>query len=201
MKNSYICYHIVSHIIKLAGHIWYGGRVLGKENIPKKGRVILVGNHTSSLDAYMLYCGTNRPIHFLGKKELFESKFGWFFKKMHLIPVDRNGNNDETKKLTLKLLNEEKVIGIFPEGTYHDNGSKTKKELLLPFKPGAISFAEKSGAPIIPFAIFGNWKFRGHPIIVFGKSIYVDKINNEDKVKYLENIIKDMLIEINKTSK
>ena len=70
--------------------------------------------------------------------------------------------------------------------------ARTKSELLLPFKPGAISFAEKSGAPIIPFAIIGKFKFRSKPTIIFGKPIYADKIEG-DKVKYLENIIKEML--------
>lgn len=196
-SNRYIGYHIFYNIIKFAGNIWYGSKVIGKNNIPKNGSCILAGNHTSNFDPYLLFKGTNRPIHFIAKKELFKGSFGWFFKIMHLIPVDRDHKNPEAKNFTLNLLNNNKVIGIFPEGTFHDKGSKTKKELLLPFKPGAISFAEKSGAPIIPFAIIGKFKFRSKPTIVFGKPIYVDKING-DKVEYLENTIKEMIIK-NKT--
>lgn len=190
--KNYVGYQIVSHILKFAGHVWYGAKVIGKENIPKKGKCILAGNHLSNMDAYLLYCGTNRPIHFVAKKELFEGKFGWFFKMMHLIPVDRKNKNPEAKKEVLEILNEEKVLGIFPEGTYH------KKELLLPFKPGVISFAEKSGAPIIPFAMKSSWKFRCRPVICFGKPIDVSKIKAEDKVKYLEKVIEKMLIELDK---
>ena len=190
-KNSYIGYHIVSRIIKFAGDIWYGGKVIGKENIPKKGACILAGNHLSDMDAYMLYCGTKRPIHFLGKIELFQGKFAWFFRMMHLIPVDRKSKNPEAKKAAIEVLNEGKIIGIFPEGTYH------KKDLVLPFKPGAISFAEKTNVPIIPFAMKSTWKFRSHPIIKFGKPIYTKDIKDKDKVKYLENLVKDMIIELN----
>ncbi|MBO7208202.1 MAG: 1-acyl-sn-glycerol-3-phosphate acyltransferase, partial [Clostridia bacterium] len=57
---------------------------------------ILEGNHESGFDSYLLFAGTNRPIHFLGKKELFESSFSWFFKMMHLIPVDRKNKNPYT---------------------------------------------------------------------------------------------------------
>lgn len=189
-KKNYIGYYIVSKILRFAGFVWFGEKIYGKENIPKKGKCILAGNHLSGFDAYLLFASTNRPIHFLGKKELFNSKFGWFFNMMHLIPVDRKNKNPEAKNKTVALLNEEKVIGIFPEGTFH------KKDLLLPFKPGVISFAEKTGAPIIPFAMDSTFKFRCHPIIKFGKPIYVNNIKEKDKLVYLENVIKDMLIEI-----
>ena len=194
-NNNYIGYHIVSKILRIAGFIWFGEKVYGKENIPKKGRCILAGNHLSNFDAYLLYSGTSRTIHFLGKKELFEGKMAWFFKMMHLIPVDRKNKNPEAKSMAIDVLNEEKLLGIFPEGTYH------KEDLLLPFKPGAISFAEKTGAPIIPFAMDSTFKFRCHPIIKFGKPIYVNKIKAKDKVAYLEKVVRDMLIEIKEERK
>ena len=109
---------------------------------------------------------------------------------MHLIPVDRKAKNPEAKEEVLNLLKEEKVIGIFPEGTFH------KEDLLLPFKPGVVSFAEKSGAPIIPFAMKSTWKFRCKPTIYFGKPIYIQEIKEIDKVKYLENVIRKMLQEL-----
>ena len=103
MKNSsYIGYHVVAKILRFAGLVWFGDKVIGKENIPKKGRCILAGNHLSDFDAYLLFAGTNRPVHFLGKKELFESKFAWFFKMMHLIPVDRKNKNPERQIIPSK---------------------------------------------------------------------------------------------------
>ena len=200
MKNNdnYIGYHLFSNILNFIGHILFWDKVEGKENIPKEGACILAGNHTSIFDAYLLFRGTKRPIHFIAKKELFKGPFGWFFKIMHLIPVDRENKNVEAKEFTLNLLKNNKVIGIFPEGTFHDKDSKTKKELLLPFKPGAISFAEKSGAPIIPFAIVGKIRLFSRPKIVFGNPININKIPH-NKVKYLEKTIKEMIIK-NKTS-
>ena len=189
-RNNNIGYKICSTLIKFAGDVWFGGKAYGKENIPKTGPCILAGNHTSDLDAYMLYCGTKRPIHFLGKKELFDGKFGWFFRMMHLISVDRKNKNPEAINESINILNDGKIIGIFPEGTYH------KKDLLLPFKPGAINFSEKTGAPIIPFAMKSTWKFRCRPKIVFGEPIYAKDIKENDKVKYLEDVVRNMLIKI-----
>lgn len=191
-NNNYIGYHIVAKILKFAGLIWFGGKIYGKSNIPKNGSCILAGNHLSDFDAYLLFASTNRPIHFLGKKELFDGKMAWFFKMMHLIPVDRKNKNPEAREKSLEILKEGKVIGIFPEGTYH------KEDLLLPFKPGVINFAEKSGAPIIPFAMDSTFKFRCKPVIKFGNPIYIDKIKEKDKVTYLENVVRDMLIELKK---
>lgn len=187
-KDSYLGYHFFSTVIKWAGKIVFGGKVLGKENIPKDGSCILAGNHLSDFDAYLFFLSTKRPVHFIAKKELLDGKFGWFFKIMHLIPVDRKKHNPEAKKYVLDLLAQNKVIGIFPEGTYH------KKDLLLPFKPGVISFAEKSGAPIIPFAIISTFKFRCKPKIIFGKPIDISKING-DKVAYLEEVVRNLIIE------
>jgi len=194
-KNSYVGYHIFSKILRIAGFVWFNEKVIGKHNIPKEGKCILAGNHLSDFDAYLLFASTNRPVHFLAKKELFESKLAWFFRMMHLIPVDRKNKNPFAKNEAINILNENKVVGIFPEGTYH------KKDILLPFKPGVISFSIKTDAPIIPFAIVGTFKFRSKPIIKFGSPIYAKDIKDEDKVKYLENIVKDMIIELQKEYK
>ena len=194
-KNNYIGYYVVSRLLRFAGLIWFGDKVIGKENIPKNGACILAGNHLSDFDAYLLYAGTKRPIHFLAKKELFESSFGWFFKMMHLIPVDRKNKNPEAKAKAIETLEEGKVVGIFPEGTYH------KEDLLLPFKPGVISFAKKTGAPIIPFAMDSTFKFRCPPVIKFGKPIYINEIKEKDKLSYLENVVREMLQDLKENKK
>ncbi len=179
-------YKIISKLIVFLGNIWFGGKIYGKENIPKEGRVILAGNHTGNFDSYLLFKSTNRTIHILGKIELFKGPFGFIFKMMKLIPVDRKGDTSSAKEMTINLLNEEEVVGIFPEGTFH------KKDILLPFKPGVISFATKTNSLIIPFAITGEFKFRAHPSITWGKPIDINKIKT-DKVEYLENVVRELI--------
>lgn len=186
--NHYKFYHLGSFLVCFLGDIYFGGKVLGKENIPVNGRCILAGNHTSNFDSYLLFKATKRPIHIVAKKELLESRLGIIFKWMHLIPVDRKNKNPEAKKEVIDLLNDDKIIGIFPEGTF----PKDDKGNLLPFKPGVISFAEKANAPIIPFAIVGNFKFRSRPQIIFGNPLDINKIK-EDKLTYLQNLIQNMV--------
>lgn len=187
-NDNYFGYHFFSNLLKIAGKVYFGAKITGKENIPKNGGFILAGNHVSNFDCYLIFLSTKREVHILGKKELFESKMAWFFKAMHIIPVDRKNKNPEAVNLAINYLKDDKVVLIFPEGTYH------KKDILLPFKPGVIKFSLESDKPIIPFAIKGKFKFRSKPEIIFGKPIYAKDIIDEDKVKYLENIVKSMLL-------
>lgn len=196
MQKNYIVYKVVAYLAKKLGSLVFGGKVINNHYIPKDEGCILAGNHTSNYDAYLLFKSTNRPIHFLGKIELFKGPMKLFFKIMHLIPVDRSKKNESAKETAMNVLKEEKVIGIFPEGTYHSPGKKTKDGDLLPFKGGAISFSLKTDAPIVPFAIVGKFKFRSNPLIIFGEPIYAKDIKEDDKVKYLEEKVKELLNEV-----
>ncbi len=187
--KGYLFYNITSRLIVWLGNLFWGGKCFGQSNIPLEGKCILAGNHVSNFDSYLLFLACKRPIHILGKKELFKFPFGWIFRKMHLIKIDRQNHNPLAKEEVLNILSEGKVIGIFPEGTFH------KKDVLLPFKPGVISFAQKADAPIIPFAITGDFKFRGHPKIVFGSPIDLRQIKEADQLKYLEKTIRNMISE------
>lgn len=195
MHNNYIVYKVVAYLAKMLGSLVFGGKVVNNHYIPQDGSCILAGNHTSNYDAYLLFKSTNRPIHFLGKIELFKGPMKYFFKIMHLIPVDRSKKNVSAKEAAISVLKEEKVIGIFPEGTYHSQGKKTKDGDLLPFKGGAISFSLKVNAPIVPFAIVGEFKFRSKPLIIFGEPVYAKDIKEADKVKFLEAKVKELLKE------
>ncbi len=194
-NNNYKFYHFARGCINILGNIYFGGKIIGKENIPKEGRCILAGNHESNFDSYLLMSATKREIHFLAKKELLDGKFGWLFRLMHLIPVDRQKKNPEARLKAINILNEERVLGIFPEGTFH------KEDIILPFKPGVIDFALKTNSLIIPFAIIGPLKFRSHPIIKFGKPIDISQIEEENKLGYFENVIKNMIIDLKANKK
>lgn len=187
-KNSYFCYYFFITIIKWAGFIFFGGRIINKEKIPCNEKVILAGNHVNNYDPYLICSSTKRPVHFIAKKELFSNPISkWFFTKMHLIPVDRSKKNPEAKKISLELLKEDKVIAIFPEGTWH------KEKDLLPFKPGAVDYAKCSGSKIIPFAIIGNYHFRSNPKIVWGDPIDIGDMDIIAGTKYIEDVIRKLI--------
>ena len=162
---------------------FYLPKKINKEIIPKKDSIILAGNHTSNLDALLLMSCTNRGIRFLAKKELCKGKIKtWFFKSVGIIPVDRSKKNPEVIKEACYYLNNKEAIGIFPEGTIN----KTK-DIIMPFKYGAVKMAKETNSMIIPFAISGKYRlFRKSVKIIFGTPYRVTGSIEEENTK-LEN--------------
>ena len=163
---KYILYRIVRTLGYPIFLLLYRPEFEGRNNIPKSGSVILAGNHTNNLDAAIMIAGPKRVVHMLAKKELFKSKISnAFFRSMGCIPVDRKIHDENAKSEAIEVLKNNEVIGIFPEGTVNRTN-----DIILPFKYGAVSFAKKTGAYIVPFAITGKYKlFRKSIKITYGK--------------------------------
>ncbi len=187
---KYILYRIVRTLGYPIFLLLYRPEFEGRNNIPKSGSVILAGNHTNNLDAAIMLAGPKRVVHMLAKKELFKSKISnAFFRSMGCIPVDRKIHDENAKSEAIEVLKNNEVIGIFPEGTVNRTN-----DIILPFKYGAVSFAKKTGAYILPFTITGKYKlFRRSIKITYGKPYKVtDDLEIENKK--LMNIITKMLI-------
>ncbi len=187
---KYILYRIVRTLGYPIFLLLYRPEFEGRNNIPKSGSVILAGNHTNNLDAAIMLAGPKRVVHMLAKKELFKSKISnAFFRSMGCIPVNRKIHDENAKSEAIEVLKNNEVIGIFPEGTVNRTN-----DIILPFKYGAVSFAKKTGAYIVPFTITGKYKlFRRSIKITYGKPYKVtDDLEIENKK--LMNIITKMLI-------
>lgn len=170
--------------------IFFRPKIVGREKIPKDGGVILAGNHRHIFDPCMPILSTKRPVHYMAKKELFNSPIGWFFKVVGCIPVDRGHDNTDSKEAALEVLREGEVLGIFPEGTRNKslNG-------LLPFKYGAVSMSNKSGALIVPFAITGKYRLFNNKLTVrFGEG-FVASDDLERANKRLVSEIEELIAE------
>lgn len=146
--------------------------VIGAEYIPQEGRIILAGNHTHFMDCIIVACATKRVVHFLGKSELLEPPWKPFFEPFGLIPVHRGQKDKAALSSAMEVLEDDKVIGIFPEGKV-----KLKSEAHLTintFKFGAVKMANATGSRIVPFAITGKYKmFRKRIKIEFFEPIMV----------------------------
>ena len=125
----------------------------GLENIPKEGNVVLAGNHTHNFDCLLLIASTPRTIHFMAKDSLMKGMKKVIFKGMGIIPVDRSKKDHASLESAIHLLREEKVVGIFPEGTIN----KTE-DITMPFKYGAVKTAKETNAMMVPFVITGSYR-------------------------------------------
>lgn len=169
--------------------LYYNPKIINKELIPKEGPIIIVGNHKHLYDQCLTIIATKRGISYLAKKEYFDSKMAWFFKATGCISVNRNNKDNDAVEKAIKILNNNGAIGLFPEGTRN----KTK-EILLPFKFGAVSMAKKTNAQIVPFAITGNYKFRSKDLkIKYGTPFKVGDMSLEDANKKLYEEVKKLM--------
>ena len=178
---------IITFLVKVVLHPKY----FGLENIPKKGRVILAGTHTSIVDSWLLISTTKRAVHFLAKDELWHGFGKFYFSHMGLIPVNRRQKDHNALALAEDYLKKECLIGIFPE-----KKKEKVREVMLPFKIGAVKMAKDTETLIVPFAIKGKYQVFGKGVrIKFGTSIKItDDLEKENQK--LESIVSDIRKEI-----
>lgn len=178
---------IVSPFIK---H-YYKPTIIGAENIPEDGALVIAGNHKHVLDQNFTMMSTKRTIHYMAKKEYFDGKLAPFFRLAGCIPVDRKRKDLSSTKSALKVLHRGGAIGIFPEGTRN----KTEK-FLLKFKDGAVKMAKKSDACILPFGLAGDYSFRSKNLtVVFGKPFKVTEMTIEEANEKLYNEISTLMLQ------
>lgn len=185
-----ILYRVTRPLIKIFVSTIYRPHVIGRENIPKEGSVVLAGNHTNNLDCIVLISSTKRTIRFLGKHTLFKGISGIIMRGMGVIPVDRTkAKNPEAMNSAKEVLDDGGIIGIFPEGTINRTD-----EIIMPFKMGAVALAEKTNSSIVPFVITGEYRPFGHnleieflcPLRCTGKNITED---NETLMKLISETL------------
>ena len=176
-------------ILRMPFKLWYNPKIVGASNIPETGPIIICANHRHLMDQCPILISTKRMVHYLAKKEYFDGKFAWFFKASGCISVNRSIKDSKASNHAIELLNQGYAIGLFPEGTRN----KTK-ELLLPFKYGAVSMAKKTNASIIPVGITGEYKFRSKDLKVrIGKPFKVGEMTLEEANEKLKNEITKLM--------
>lgn len=179
-------YQALKPILWLYIKIVYNPKIINKEYIPKQGPVITAGNHHRLvMEAMMVALATNRTLRFLAKKEHFDGPKRFFFENVGCVPVDRNNKDEHAKQVMINLLNEGNIVNIFPEGTRNNTN-----ESLLPLKFGVVSFAQKTGATIVPYAFRSSWKaFKYDTVLEFAKPFK----SSDDLVKDNEHLKQEIL--------
>lgn len=128
-------------------------KINGVSNIPLEGPVVVVSNHVSNWDPLIIGCALNRKIHFMAKAELFAIPIiKNIIPKMGAFPIKRGQTDRNALRIALKLLKENELIGMFPEGT------RGNTREMLPFKPGVTMIAYKAQCPILPVALVNSRK-------------------------------------------
>ncbi len=189
-KLPEVWYKIFTPILGSIFKLYYKPKIIGKENVPKDGPIIMAANHIHLMDQCGPILSTKRVIHYMAKNEYFVKKrTAWFFKLAGCIPVNRQIHDEHAKEEAMKVLYDKKALGIFPEGTRNRT-----KDFLLPFKFGCVSMAKKSDAYIVPIGITGDYKFRSKNLVYrIGKPFKVTNMELPEANKRLEKAIGDLM--------
>jgi len=134
--------------------------VIGHENIPERGGVIMASNHLSFIDSIFLPLYMHRRISFLAKSDYFTGRGpgGWLIKNFLLgtgmLPIDRSGGKASEASLQtgLGVLARGHVLGIYPEGTRSPNGKMFRG------RTGVARMILEGRVPVVPVAMVGTEK-------------------------------------------
>lgn len=190
MNKMPILYRIGRFILGPFFKWYYNPTIIGKENIPKEGAILIVGNHKHLYDQCLSIISTKRFIKYMAKREYFDNKkTRWFFKAVGCISVDRSVHDGKAKGEAIETLKNGGAIGLFPEGTRN----KTK-EFLLPFKYGAVSMAKKTDAYLVPFGITGDYVFKSKNLVIkYGKPFKVTDMELDEANNLLYETVKKLM--------
>lgn len=129
-----------------------GFRTSGMENVPDRGAALLVSNHMSFWDVFVLGIGIRRPLNFVARSSLFTPMLGPLIRTFCTFPIKRDGFGSQGFKETLRRLRAGSIVTFFPEGTRSPDG--TLQEL----KPGIAALATRARVPIVPAGIVGTFE-------------------------------------------
>ena len=125
---------------------------IGRENVPKTGSLIIASNHRNSYDPGLIAAARVRKIHYMAKLELFNLNklASWMLRHLNAFPISRGTGDQRSLNYAIRLVEEGKVLGIFPEGTRSKDGEIHR------FKAGAFTLAKEAGAEILPVVLDGT---------------------------------------------
>lgn len=142
-------------VLFLLTHTVYRVRVLGRENVPAEGGVLLTPNHVSFIDGLLLIATLDRPVRFIVDRGQFERPLTKpFLKLLKAIPIEATGGPRgilRALRAAGTFLEEGEVVCIFPEGQITRTGA------LLPFRRGLERISKGRPAPIVPVHLDRIW--------------------------------------------
>ncbi|MFP3465703.1 lysophospholipid acyltransferase family protein [Leifsonia sp. SIMBA_070] len=149
-------YVVVGPILRGIFRPW----VIGLENIPADGAVILASNHLSFIDSIFLPLEVERHVSFLAKSDYFTRRGlrGWatkaFMNATGQLPIDRSGGKASEASLNtgLGVLARGEILGIYPEGTRSPDGR------LYRGRTGVARMILEAGVPVVPVAMVDTAK-------------------------------------------
>jgi 1-acyl-sn-glycerol-3-phosphate acyltransferase len=173
--------------------------IQGRENVPRKGALIMVSNHMGNADPPVLTVTLPRQLAWLTKAEWFKTPvIGGMFRMGGCIPVRRQEADLGALRRCEDALRQGLVLGMFPEGT------RSKGQGLQRGEPGSALLALRTGTPLLPVAIWGTEKVklprdlffkRSRVHVRFGKPFTLPRsrrITKEDVIQGTDRLMREI---------
>ncbi|HEY8481149.1 MAG TPA: lysophospholipid acyltransferase family protein [Spirillospora sp.] len=137
-------------------------RVVGGENVPRYGPLIVASNHLSFIDSFIIPLAVPRPVTYIAKSEYFEGRgirkwfVRWFLTHLGHVPIRRGARRSAMGALEqgAEILNNAGAFAIYPEGTRSPDGR------LYRGRTGIGWLALETGARVLPVALEGTEKIQ-----------------------------------------
>ena len=132
--------------------IFSNWQVIGQENVPLTGPLLIVSNHMSNVDPPLIAASIPRRVNFIAKRGIFKPGIRWFLKAYgaYSLNADKDGNDIEAMLWMRKILRQDKSVVIFPESTRNPYIGMQKAA------SGVALLASKTQTPILPVGITGT---------------------------------------------
>ena len=179
--------------------------VIGLENVPATGGVILASNHLSFIDSIFLPLVVDRHVSFLAKSDYFTRKGfkGWATKTFMIatgqIPIDRSGGkaSEDSLNTGLAVLAQGEILGIYPEGTRSPDGK------LYRGRTGVARMILEGQVPVVPVAMVDTEKIMpigtrlpkvGRIGIVIGKPLDFSRFEGMEGDRFILRSVTDEIM-------
>ena len=176
-------------------HVIRPFRFYGNKKV-KDGPCVYISNHFGLMDPVYVAATTWEGIHFVGKKEIFETPvLATIAKKAKTISVSRDGNDARGLLDCFKCLKNGEKICIYPEGTRNKTGAE-----MLPFHHGAAMMAIRCKVPVIPVVIYSKPRYFRVTDILIGDPLelteYYDRKLSEEEIAQADELLRQHMLEM-----
>jgi len=141
--------------------IYFRLESIGSEHLPRSGPLLLASNHRSFLDPFVIGAMARRPVYYVAKRELFQSRLqAWILNGLGAFPIDRGASDQDAMATAREILERGDCVVIFPEGTRVRPGPLGKAH------SGVGRLALETGTRVVPLAVIGTedvrrgWRIR-----------------------------------------
>lgn len=172
-------YWIGKKFFLVAFKLFWRLEIIGQENVPKEGGVIIAANHLSYADPPLAGACCSRNLFYFAKVELFKNPiFGWLIHQVNAFPVKRYEHDITAFKTAQRVLENGHALLLFPEGRRSKTGELGKA------KPGVGMLAKRVHVPVVPVCILNSNRMKEFRKlkVAFGKPLFPGP--SQDKSDY-----------------